>query len=875
VCCAPRREPRPWLVPALLIAAAVACLVALVLSTRLARTVPRSHAVTLRGRPHSQATRLPVGLAPIVSASVGASERSFWPVRRGASLLTRGGGIHSTFTTSGAVMGVAHGTLDLSLATLERGQRLTPVVPVKPQTAGSRVLYRHGSISEFYRNGPYGLEQGFSLQRRPRAGAGPLVLVLGLGGSLLPTQVGSQILFRTYTGATALRYGQLSVVDATGRRLPAHMQVRNGSLQLGIDDSHAHYPVRIDPLIQQGEKLVRSSESGEGIFDAGVTLSPAGNAALIGSGKLTALSPATVETANNGPVDVAVSPDGKSVYVGYEFGTTVSWYERNTANGDLTLKDTVTAGTGPRTIVVSSDGKSVYVGNFEDGTVSQFDRNTETGELTALRPATVATGSDPHGVAVSPDGESVYVANYGGKTISEFSRNIETGKLTALSSATVPTETNPNGVTVSPDGAFAYVANRGSNTISQYSRDTQTGQLVALSPVAVATGKAPYNVVISPNGISAYAGNRESNTISQYLRNTKTGQLTALTPAAVATGSSPHTVAVSPDGASVYVSDNGSNAVSQFSRNTDTGELTALSPATVAAGTSPYGIAVSPDGRSAYVANEQSNSVSQYSREFIEPKAPTVVTEAASSVTQSAATVHASVNPNGGEVSECRFEYGTSTSYGSSLPCSSLPGSGESPVAVSAPLGGLSANTTYHFRVVATNSGGTSQGSDESFATLANAPSGSSGGGSSGDASSGGGSAGSVGTGSITSAQIAALLAGQLTPSGKATKIPALLKSGGLAVVFNVPEAGAVVIGWYQLPLGAKLTKHANPNPVLVAAGRRTFVAAGTATITIKLTAAGKRLLKHAKKLKLTAKGSFTPTGKAPITTTKAFVLKH
>ena len=66
------------------------------------------------------------------------------------------------------------------------------------------------------------------------------------------------------------------------------------------------------------------------------------------------------------------------------------------------------------------------------------------------------------------------------------------------------------------------------------------------------------------------------------------------------------------------------------------------------------------------------------------PNLPTVVTEAASAVTQTAASLNATVNPNGGEVSECKLEYGLTTSYGSSASCSSPPGSGESPVAVSA-----------------------------------------------------------------------------------------------------------------------------------------------------------------------------------------------
>jgi hypothetical protein len=90
-------------------------------------------------------------------------------------------------------------------------------------------------------------------------------------------------------------------------------------------------------------------------------------------------------------------------------------------------------------------------------------------------------------------------------------------------------------------------------------------------------------------------------------------------------------------------------------------------------------------------------------------------------------------------------------------------------------------------------------------------------------------------------------------------------------VVFKALEAGTAVIGWYYLPPGKK----AKPKPVLVASGKLTFSAAGTATVKLKLTAAGKVLLRHAKRLKLTAEGTFTPTGKTPITAFKTFVLKR
>jgi Carboxypeptidase regulatory-like domain len=102
----------------------------------------------------------------------------------------------------------------------------------------------------------------------------------------------------------------------------------------------------------------------------------------------------------------------------------------------------------------------------------------------------------------------------------------------------------------------------------------------------------------------------------------------------------------------------------------------------------------------------------------------TAETGAASAITQTTATLNATVNPHGLFGVYCVFEYGTTTAYGSFAWCSSLPGSGESPVAVSAPVTGLNANTTYHFRIV--SSGAycchDAEGSDQTFKTRAHAP---------------------------------------------------------------------------------------------------------------------------------------------------------
>ena len=97
--------------------------------------------------------------------------------------------------------------------------------------------------------------------------------------------------------------------------------------------------------------------------------------------------------------------------------------------------------------------------------------------------------------------------------------------------------------------------------------------------------------------------------------------------------------------------------------------------------------------------------------------APTVETKAASGVTQTGATLNATVDPNGSEVTECVFEYGSSLPSGDSVPCSPAPGSGSSPVTVTGSLSGLSVDTSYEYRVIAKNEGGTSIGAAEGFTT--------------------------------------------------------------------------------------------------------------------------------------------------------------
>ena len=101
---------------------------------------------------------------------------------------------------------------------------------------------------------------------------------------------------------------------------------------------------------------------------------------------------------------------------------------------------------------------------------------------------------------------------------------------------------------------------------------------------------------------------------------------------------------------------------------------------------------------------------------------PVVTTGGPSDLTSFGATISGSVNPLSNPVTTCRFEYGATAEYGNVVPCPGDPGSGSSPVAEAVALSGLTPSTTYHYRLVAANAGGTEAGADATFTTLSHTP---------------------------------------------------------------------------------------------------------------------------------------------------------
>jgi 6-phosphogluconolactonase (cycloisomerase 2 family) len=231
------------------------------------------------------------------------------------------------------------------------------------------------------------------------------------------------------------------------------------------------------------------------------------------TGNLTPKSPSTVATGRNAEA-IAISPNGKYVYVSNcpacrvarrgshpasppKRPTATIWeYRINQHTGSLTPVGTVVTGTGANGIAITPDGKSLYVAI---DAVWQYTINASTGKLTPKSPATIAAPGHAHEIAIAPNGKNAYVVTVADNGVSQYSIDPKTGALNSRPLSTARTVLHPEAIKLNPDGTSAYVTSENDPQLSQYSIDPTTGTITPMSPAAVpTTGSGSLGLAITP-----------------------------------------------------------------------------------------------------------------------------------------------------------------------------------------------------------------------------------------------------------------------------------------------------------------------------------------------------------------------------------------
>jgi DNA-binding beta-propeller fold protein YncE len=330
---------------------------------------------------------------------------------------------------------------------------------------------------------------------------------------------------------------------------------------------------------------------------------------------------------------VAVSPDGRSLYVAAFAGDSVTAFTRDPHTGALAFQGCIANGgangcidpaidslSGATGVAVSPDGKSVYVATYAGASVTHLTRDISTGFLTYQ--GCIANGSangciDPpqdslagaFGVAVSPDNQSIYVASVVGDSVTHLTRDTSTGFITyqgciangGANGCVDPPQDSlglARGVAVSPDGKSVYVASDAGASATHLTRDTSGG---------LTHGFIGYQGCIANGGANGCVDPPQDSL-------------------GVASG-----IAVSPDNKSVYVASDAGQSVTHLTRDTsgglthgfigyqgcvaDLGANGCVDPPQDSLG-GAFGVAVSSDNQSVYVASLRANSITHLTRDI-------------------------------------------------------------------------------------------------------------------------------------------------------------------------------------------------------------------------------------------------------------------
>ncbi len=219
---------------------------------------------------------LPAAAQGAVSAALGRDQPAYRVTRLDA--VNPAQRLRIGFSRRGVTVAAGAARLSLTLSSYGYASAPTPVSAVTPRASANRVSYADGALTQWFTNGPLGLEQGFDLAARPNAGRGPLTFSLALSGGLAARLEDGSVLLEGR--GVSLRYGGLVATDARGRVLRSWLALPRGRLLIHIDDRGAVYPLRIDPFVQEAELTASRGEADDRL---GVSVAVAGDTIVVGA----------------------------------------------------------------------------------------------------------------------------------------------------------------------------------------------------------------------------------------------------------------------------------------------------------------------------------------------------------------------------------------------------------------------------------------------------------------------------------------------------------------------------------------------------------------------------------------------------------------
>jgi YVTN family beta-propeller protein len=230
--------------------------------------------------------------------------------------------------------------------------------------------------------------------------------------------------------------------------------------------------------------------------------------------RLLATIPDSTGGLQGGPVEAAVAPDGRSVYVsnysmygpgagraGFDACTTGDGVADSTVYrvdvASLVIDQVIPVGPVPKFLAVTPDGRHLVVSNWCGDNVSVVD--TASGQEIRR----IAVGRNPRGLAITADSATAYVALMGGDRLAVID-------LTTFATRTIGgIGGGPRHLNLSPDGRWLYVTLNADGTVAKL--DTATEQVVA----RVATGTEPRSAALAADGANLFVVNYESASVSK------------------------------------------------------------------------------------------------------------------------------------------------------------------------------------------------------------------------------------------------------------------------------------------------------------------------------------------------------------------------